>query len=174
VLAPSAHSDRKIITQLIGWAKAFPKYADALIECAEEINLSVFTLISEETLAPALLKPGYKSSAQMILTSVQAWEGLYTCHARAFKSLIEEIHVLDEPVFTTAGGKVFHAMQQGFQTVPELVLKTGCTRGIVERALLTLVEVGLVNEPAPQGYAAKRQEGDGNLAEIYTLKQVFL
>jgi hypothetical protein len=160
--------DRKIIGLLLGWAAAFPQYEEVLVECAEEISRALVKALGEQK--PIPLKIGYRNSSQMILTAVQCWADLHTQYRRAFQSLIEEINQLDEPVFTTAIGKIYHLMKKGYQTIPELSSRAGYTRDVTKKCLTGLIEIGLVDAPAPQR-CAKRTEADGNPPDIYTLKQ---
>ncbi|MGB9180086.1 MAG: hypothetical protein WCB68_12635 [Pyrinomonadaceae bacterium] len=159
---------------MLGWAKSFPEFKEALVECVEEINPSLFETLGE--VEPAGLRHDFRDAAQMIITTVSLWSEVHSEHSRALESLVDEIQDLSRPLPQTKIGKVYQAMKDGYRTIPDLLTHTKLQRKSVQNVLDGLIEIGLALPPVEIGERAQMSQGteirEGAPVLVYRLKGV--
>lgn len=165
--ATAVYTERKTIEQLLGWAAAFPQYAEALIDCADEFS-PYLTEELQGAIPPLRLKPGYKTASQMILTLVTHWLDIFPAEAPVFQGLIEEIREIDRPKLQTPLGKVHQALSLGHRTMPQILTFTKLYRKIVQGILDGMIEIGMVRKEE-QAQLMDERAGGGSVADIYIL-----
>lgn len=172
LLMPQARPDRAqtarmIVNQLNAWAAQCPEYRETLDDCAEEV---AFRVSLPPRAAPGPVKP-LKQGVKEIVTALNMWAELYREHSRSLLACAEEIGLLaasHEQADSAERSRdaVLRALETGFSTCPQIARATGLRLRRVQRAVVRLVQLKLVEDVG----CAATTHAEGFRTRLYALK----